>query len=103
MGFIFLFFVGGGPEGSKFSKSRRGVIEIKIYFDMGEGGVKKPEKNSDVFYGQTLTKRAINQSHFRQKGNHIGVRRGIEQKMMVYKCRGSKTCLGCITVFFFKT
>ena len=40
-------FLGGG------SKFRGDVIEIMIFFDMGEGGVKKPgKKNSDVFYGQ---------------------------------------------------
>ena len=26
-----------------------GVIEIEIHFDMGEGGVKKPEKNPTSF------------------------------------------------------
>ena len=31
-----------------------GVIESTIYFDMGEGGVKKLGQNSDLFYGRTL-------------------------------------------------
>ena len=46
---------------SKFSKFWRlfegAVIEITIYFDMGKGGVKKPGKNSDDFYGRPLTSR----------------------------------------------
>ena len=47
---------GGG--GAKFSKLRRlfwgGVIQNTILFDMGEGGVKKGQKKSDVFYGRPL-------------------------------------------------
>ena len=51
-----------------------------------------------------LTKRAINQSHFRQKGNHIGVRRGrgIEQKMMVYIMQGVKPLLRLHHICFFQ-
>ena len=47
-----------------------------------------------------ITKRAINQSHFRQKGNHIGVRRDIEQKMMVYIMQGVKPLLRLHHSFF---
>ena len=32
-----------------------GVIELRMVEDMGEGGVKKPEKSGGVLYGRLLT------------------------------------------------
>jgi hypothetical protein len=33
----------------------RGVIELRTVEDMGEGGVKNPEKSGDVLYGRPQT------------------------------------------------
>ena len=78
-----------------------GDIEITMYSIWGKEGSKNQEKIPTSFMDGPLTKRAINQSHFRQKGNHIGVRRGIEQKNDGLYNAGGQTLVEVASHLFF--